>query len=202
MGEVRILVRYFHVHGLDPNAATSHPFPRPRPHSYHFSSSPIPDPNAATSQPDSELESKSQTQNQSPLSSYFSDVKASLQKESSIKNCSQLSRKTLSFSKSTPQTPPSKITSLEEICKNLSEFRRRSAVQPQSSSAALPPSHSRKPISFQELYKRNVLSKTEEFGSTSLDSTAKPVGAAANGGVLPFKAIHHSLSQLWSTAPE
>ncbi|KAL2554888.1 S15/NS1 [Forsythia ovata] len=178
-----------------------YPFPQPRPHSYHFYSSSIPDPNAATSQPDSEPESKSQTQNQSPFSSYFSDVKASLQKESSFQNRSQIPRKTLSFSKSTPQTPPSKIASLEEIRKNLSEFRRRSAVQPPSSSAASPSSHSGQPISFQELYKRNVLSKTEESGSTSSDLTAKPVGAAAAGGVLPFEAIRQSLSQLRSTAP-
>ncbi|KAL2504466.1 S15/NS1 [Abeliophyllum distichum] len=80
-------------------------------------------------------------------------------------NRSQNPRKTLSFSKSTPQTPPFKISS--------------SAVQPPSSSAASPPSHTGQPISFQELYKRNVLSKTEESGSTSSDSTAKPVGSNA-----------------------
>ncbi|KAL2549068.1 hypothetical protein Fot_10598 [Forsythia ovata] len=62
-------------------------------------------------------------------------------------------------------------------------------------------SHSSQTISFQELYKRNVLSKTEESGSTSSDSTAKPVGVAAASGVLPLEAIRQSLSQLRPTAP-
>ncbi|KAL2506946.1 uncharacterized protein Fot_30593 [Forsythia ovata] len=115
------------------------------------------------------------------------DVKASLQQESSIQNRSQISHKTLSFSKSTPQTPPSKIASLEEIHKNLSEFCCCSAVQPPSSSTTSPPSHSGQPISFQKLYKRNILSKTEESGYTSLDLTVKPVGASVAGGALPSR---------------
>ncbi|KAL2551564.1 uncharacterized protein Fot_05183 [Forsythia ovata] len=88
----------------------------------------------------------------------------------------------LSFSKSTPQTPPSKIASLEEIRKNLSEFHCCSTVHSPSSSTTSPPSYS-------------------ESSSTSSYPTAKPVGAAAAGGVLPFKAIHQSLSQLRSTIP-
>ncbi|XP_022862175.1 uncharacterized protein LOC111382432 isoform X2 [Olea europaea var. sylvestris] len=157
---------------------------RPKFYSFHqpcripyrfFSSSSKPAPNANTSRPDSESESKSETQSKSPFSSYFSDVKASLQRESSDQNRAQIPRKTLSFSSSTPQTPPPKIDSLEEIRKNLSEFRRRAAALPPSSSAASPSSHS--------------------------DSTAKPSGAAAAGGKLSFAAIREGIHQLRSTSP-
>lgn len=123
-------------------------------------------------------------------------MKASLQKESSNQNRAQIPRKTLSFSNPTPQTP--KIDSLEEIRKNLSEFRSRSAAQP---STASPSSHSGKPLSFEELYKRNVLPKTEESGSGSSDSTAKPAGAATAGGKLSFDAIRESIRQLRSNSP-
>ncbi|CAI9766370.1 unnamed protein product [Fraxinus pennsylvanica] len=165
-----------------------HSFSQPCRNPYRFfSSSSKPDSNEATSRPDTESESKSETQSQSPFSSYFSDVKASLLKESSNQNRAQIPRKTLSFSNSTPQTP--KIASLEEIRRNLSEFRHR---------AASPSSHSGQPI---KLYKRNVLPKTEESGSGSSDSTAKHAGAAAPGGKLAFEAFRESIRQLRSNSP-
>ncbi|RZC57758.1 hypothetical protein C5167_005069 [Papaver somniferum] len=89
----------------------------------------------------------------SSSSSLFSDVKESLQQPSS----SPPRRNTLNDS---PPPPPSSAPKLDEIRKNLSEFRRRSSVPPQPTA------------SFQDLYKRNVPEKTDENkqGNVSINS--------------------------------
>ncbi|CAL5361582.1 unnamed protein product [Camellia sinensis] len=104
--------------------------------------------------------SQYQFQSQSSLYSYFSDVRASLKQQQSPqqKYRQQPSKCSLSSSQT-----PSEVASLEDIRKNRSGFRRRSAVptpedKSSSSSPPLPPSQ---PISFQELCKRNVISKGE-----------------------------------------
>ncbi|KAI3916241.1 hypothetical protein MKW98_004682 [Papaver atlanticum] len=88
----------------------------------------------------------------SSSSSLFSDVKESLQQPSS----SPPRRNTLNDS----PPPPSSAPKLDEIRKNLSEFRRRSSVPPQPTT------------SFQDLYKRNVPEKTDENkqGNVSINS--------------------------------
>ncbi|XP_028116794.1 uncharacterized protein LOC114314509 [Camellia sinensis] len=116
------------------------------------------------------------------------DVKASLKQQQSPQQ--QYRQQPSKYSLSSPKTP-SKVASLEEIRKNLSEFRRRSAVptpgdKSSSSSPPLPPSQ---PISFQELYKRNVISKGE-------NSTNE----ASLRGRYSFDAIRESLKQLRSNA--
>ncbi|RZC48653.1 hypothetical protein C5167_017079 [Papaver somniferum] len=90
----------------------------------------------------------------SSSSSLFSDVKESLQQPSS----SPPRRNTLNDSP--PPPPPSSAPKLDEIRKNLSEFRRRSSVPPQPTT------------SFQHLYKRNVPEKTDENkqGNVSINS--------------------------------
>lgn len=97
------------------------------------------------------------SQSQSQSQSYFSDVKASLKQTA---QSTQQPRRP-SFFNSPPGTredPTQKVASLEEIRKNLSEFRRRPSVQPPQSSTPV--------ISFQELYKRNVMPKADT-GSAS-----------------------------------
>ncbi|XP_052182744.1 uncharacterized protein LOC127795237 isoform X2 [Diospyros lotus] len=141
----------------------------------HFSSlsdSSVEDQNNTDTNTNTSSSAASPSQPQSSFSSYFSDVKASLKQQPSPH---QQSRKTDSFS---PSQAPSKggPTSLEEIRKNLAEFRRRSEVPP--------PQQQR--VSFQELYKRNVISKGE-------DSTDNK---ASQDGRLSFDAIRESLRQL------
>ncbi|KAJ9680334.1 hypothetical protein PVL29_019603 [Vitis rotundifolia] len=122
--------------------------------------------------------SSSSSSSSSSLSSYFNDVKASL------KQPPQPPRKSSSFSSSSPSSSPplsSKIASLEEIRKNLSEFRSRSSVPNPSPSQQ---SSSSSPISFQELYKRNVIPKPEDSPK----------------GKLSFDAIRESLKQLRSSS--
>ncbi|KAH7564677.1 hypothetical protein JRO89_XS09G0005100 [Xanthoceras sorbifolium] len=77
--------------------------------------------------------------NKSSLNSYFSDVKASLKNQT------------------TQKTPyPSPSSSLEEIRKNLAEYRQRSAAPPPPRTTDPNSAASQsQPISFQELFKRN-----------------------------------------------
>ncbi|GFZ17227.1 hypothetical protein Acr_26g0004970 [Actinidia rufa] len=121
---------------------------------------------------------------QTSISSYFSDVKASLRQKAP----SQQRQPPKPFYPSSAQTPTSKVASLEEIRKNLSEFRRRSAVPlPEDRTSSPPPSSQH--ISFQELYKRNLTSKGEDSANES-----------GKGGVIAFEAIRESLRNLRSNA--
>ncbi|KAK6150050.1 hypothetical protein DH2020_017575 [Rehmannia glutinosa] len=149
---------------------------------HHFSSSSDTGPPSDTAQPKPESESQSQPS----FSSYLTDVKASLQREPPPQNRPQL-RKPLSFSNSPPppQTPPpSRIAYLEEIRRNLSEFRSRSAPSPPSSASG-------QTISLQELYKRNI---PNDGSATSSNSSAvkTPIGPS-------FGPIRESLQQLRSS---
>ncbi|KAK6118004.1 hypothetical protein DH2020_048252 [Rehmannia glutinosa] len=129
-----------------------HPYPL-----HHFSSSSDTGPPSDIPQPKPE----SKSQSQPSFSSYFTDVKASLQREPPPQNRPQL-RKPLSFSNSPPpQTPPpSRIAYLEEIRRNLSEFRNRSAPSPPSSASS-------QTVSLQELYKRNIPSNDDSVTSSN-----------------------------------
>ncbi|XWS11729.1 hypothetical protein CRYUN_Cryun37aG0024700 [Craigia yunnanensis] len=111
------------------------------------------------------------------ISSYFSDVKASLkqQQQGGPRNPTNPSTST--------SKPISMSSSLLEIRKNLSEFSRRSTVPPPTESSATP-SQSQPRISFQELYKRNVLEKQGE----------------SNESPLSFDAIRDSLRQMKSNS--
>ncbi|KAL5574505.1 hypothetical protein UlMin_016204 [Ulmus minor] len=134
--------------------------------------------------PTDENDQSNSSPSQSSFSSYFSDVKANLKHQQST-SPPQPTRSTFpnpSFSNSPP-----KVTSLEEIRKNLSEFRRRSSPPPPDEASSPPsPSASNSPqnISFQELYKRNVIGNGE-------DSNAQ-----MGGGKVSFDAIRQSLRQL------
>ncbi|KAF8409027.1 hypothetical protein HHK36_005099 [Tetracentron sinense] len=117
-----------------------------------------------------------------PSTSAFSDVKASLrQSPPSQRIFPSPSRESPSFS----SIKPSKVASLEEIRKNLSEFRHRSAAPLLDETSSS--SSSSQTISFQVLYKKNVIGKGEEVNIG--DGTGK-------SGKLSFEAIHKSLRQL------
>ncbi|KAL0342154.1 UNVERIFIED_CONTAM: 30S ribosomal protein S15 [Sesamum calycinum] len=127
-------------------------------------------------QPESESESRPKPS----FSSYFSDVKATLQREPTQQNRPQLFRKPVA---SSSNSPPPKIASLEEIRRNLSEFRSRSAPPPPSSASG-------QYISLQELYQRNVIAKNDDSAASS-DS---PAGKSPSGP--SYDAIRQSLRQL------
>ncbi|KAE9584539.1 hypothetical protein Lal_00021813 [Lupinus albus] len=103
----------------------------------------------------------------SPFSSTFRDIKQTLK-----------------------QQKPSSSSSLQEIQRNLSEFRRRTSATPSNSGQ----------ISFQELYKRNIAQNPDD--SLSSPPTASGVGnldlnsAKPNRGKVSFDAIRESLRQI------
>ncbi|PIA45676.1 hypothetical protein AQUCO_01600125v1 [Aquilegia coerulea] len=130
--------------------------------------------------------------------SYFSDLKASLKQPSSsspLRRISQLppinTTPSPFYSSSKPKT-----SSLEEIQQNLSQFRSRTAppLPNQTSSSS---SSTGKTISFQELYRRNVIGKNEGGGEGEGSNTNE---AATNRNV-KFAQIHESLSKLRSETP-
>ncbi|PQQ08429.1 uncharacterized protein Pyn_38426 [Prunus yedoensis var. nudiflora] len=90
-----------------------------------------------------------------------------------------------------PLSRTSGVASLEEIRKNLSEFRLRSAVPEPTDSNSAPSQQSStaqgsaQQISFHDLYKRNVLGKSEDPN-------------ANKGGKLSFDAIRDSLKKIKS----
>ncbi|XP_073296823.1 uncharacterized protein [Primulina huaijiensis] len=163
-----------------PLRLNTHPVFRPIPH--HFST---PSPSPSPSPPDPSIP-PAECQTQPSFSSNFEQVKASLRQQQP-KNRPRTVRGLVPFSDPTPtQAPASKIAPLEEIRHKLAEFRLRSFAPPPSGSSG-------KFISFQELYKRNVI-------STPYDSEKTFVGPAA-GGRLSYGAIRESLRQLRATAP-
>jgi len=91
---------------------------------------------------------------------------------------------------------PSKVASLEEIRKNLSEFRLRSSVpSPTEPNSASSTSSSSQHISFQELYTRNVTAKSNENGANAESGPRKV------GGRPSFEAIRESLRQMRPSSP-
>nr|GEW17685.1 hypothetical protein [Tanacetum cinerariifolium] len=98
--------------------------------------------------------------------SFFTDLKSSLKQP---QQSQPPHRPSFFNSNPNPNSTSQKVASLEEIRKNLSEFRSRSAVTPpppSSSSSSQSP-----PISFQEMYRRNVMPKP--------DSGSEPVSLNA-----------------------
>ncbi|PON86340.1 Ribosomal protein [Trema orientale] len=151
-----------------------------------FSTTSSPNPGDPDAQTDQSTSSTSQFS-----SSFFSDVRASLrhQQQQSTSPPQQPPRiPTSPYSRLSSERPPSRVTPNEEIRRNLSEFRRRSAVPPPTGLNPTPSSPSApdgpQRISFQELSRRNVLDKKMNAEDSS------------NGGRVSFDAIRESLRQL------
>ncbi|KAJ6326206.1 hypothetical protein OIU78_013329 [Salix suchowensis] len=145
----------------------------------------------------SEPQQQQQQQQQSSLSSYFNDVKASLKQQNPENRPNSLpsSKPTYSTNQSFSK-PTNNVASYDEIRKNLSEFRLRSSDPPprDPNSASSQDPSSKQHISFQELYKRNVLAR-----STGGNGTNQSGGISANqpiSGGLTFNAIRESLRQI------
>ncbi|XP_010265700.1 PREDICTED: uncharacterized protein LOC104603378 [Nelumbo nucifera] len=139
----------------------------------------------SSSSPDSDDGDDKKDIQSSPSTPYFSDIKASLKQASPPRRFPQSPPKDIP---PLATAKPSKIASLEEIRKNLSEFRRRSSPPPPDEKPSS--SSSSETVSFQELYKRNVVEKSE----------GENAGArSAKGGKLSFEAIRESLRQLRSS---
>ncbi|KAM5570072.1 37S ribosomal protein S28, mitochondrial [Rosa sericea] len=115
-------------------------------HLFSTSSSSDPSDSSDPSEPNPQSDSSS-------LSNYFSDVKASLRQQHRSRPTSQNNNPSLSR--------PSKAASLDEIRKNLAEFRLRS-IGP-NPSAPPPPPPPPNPISFEKLYNKGVSSRKMEF---------------------------------------
>ncbi|KAJ8632714.1 hypothetical protein MRB53_026050 [Persea americana] len=121
----------------------------------------------------------------SSYSSYLSDVKASLRQSPPSPP-----RKPPTAAYRSPVEPsflspkPSKIASLDEIRKNLSEFRRRSAAPSQGSSP--PP-----PVSFKDIYNSKIIGKPAEDAAASADTKTTS-----------FYSIRESLRQLGPSNPQ
>ncbi|KAK2982841.1 hypothetical protein RJ640_021331 [Escallonia rubra] len=151
------------------------------PNLLHFfsSSTPNPDDQNATASPPPP-----------PFSSYFSDVKASLKQQPPPPHHRQPRppNNPPSFSSLFSGKPDSKAASLEEIHKNLNEFRRRSTAPPPPPSSPLSPS--RRPVSFQELYKRKVIPRGEEQREQNQQSS--------DSAKLSFDRIRDSLHRMRS----
>lgn len=124
----------------------------------------------------------------SSVSDYFSDVKASLKQQSPQQQSRPIARNP-SFN--TAHSRPSEAASLEEIRKNLSEYRRRSvgpnptesnsAPWKRSSTAPNPSQHQQ--ISFQDLFNKGVKSGSIEEFQTIRESLKliKPNANEQNG---------------------
>ncbi|XP_061340091.1 uncharacterized protein LOC133286663 [Gastrolobium bilobum] len=126
----------------------------------------------------------------SPFSSYFRDVKDRLKQPSPSRSTPKLSD-TRSSSFSFPASSKSQPSSLDEIQKNLSEFRRRrTSVPPPGDPSSAP----QQQISFQEIYKRGQI-QGESAGNAANVGTAKP-----GGGGVSFDAIRESLRQIGAGA--
>ncbi|CAM8959293.1 unnamed protein product [Rhodiola kirilowii] len=150
----------------------------PKPYFARFlstdSTTPPPDADPPTSQPP-----------ESSFSSYFSDVKASLKNEPPQRPPPP-SNPTIPFE---DRNPRPKIASFDEIRKNLADYRRRSDLPSSNENASSPASN--QPISFQELYNRNAMSR--------------PVDNSPGGGSqsrLSFDSIRESLKTLRSSGPD
>ncbi|KAK4765517.1 hypothetical protein SAY86_026607 [Trapa natans] len=135
-------------------------------------------PDSTAAPPEDPPSSSQPSQSQSSISSYLSDIKSKLKQQ---QHPQQFRRPSSPYSAAN-QPPPSKVASLEEIRKNLSEFRRRSAAPGPADSP------SSQPVSVQELFKRGVIPKGVE--------PEKEPGPARPVSHLSFDAIRESLKQL------
>ncbi|XP_054780552.1 uncharacterized protein LOC129288156 [Prosopis cineraria] len=124
------------------------------------------------------------TNTDSPFSSYFSDVKRALKEGSSSSSFTSRNPSNSSSAASGFTAPrPYRAASLDEIRKNLSEFRRRHP----SSDSTPPSSPLSNQISLQEIYRRNMAGKP---GESTPNADLKP---RKIGGRLSFDAIRESV---------
>lgn len=126
------------------------------------------------------------------FSSYFSDIKSRLKQQQQQQNQQHQSMGSGPFN-FTPQgsSNPPKIASLDEIRKNLSEFRQRSSVPVPGSPS---PPDSQQPTLHQDLYKKNMAAS-----NPNADTNLNAIKENARKGTLSFEAIRESLRQLRAT---
>ncbi|XP_030546848.2 uncharacterized protein LOC115752691 [Rhodamnia argentea] len=156
-----------------------------------------PDPDAESPPPNftpDDTDSKPQSSTPHvPLSNFLSQVRARLKQDQQQQQQQQqqrYNRPTFSSSfpaSNAPNQQPSRAASLEESRRNLSEFRRRSAVPDPLVSSNV------RSVTFQELYNRNVIARNGEANSGGPGSVpTKP------GGKLSLNAISESLTKMGS----
>ncbi|XP_074375668.1 uncharacterized protein LOC141717475 [Apium graveolens] len=171
-------------------------------HIKHFSSS------SSSSIPPPPPQNNDETtpSNQPSFSSYLKNLNPSLQQtQQPLQQTQQTFQQTQqtfqqTFQRSPQQShfphspPPTKAASFDEIRKNLSEFRNRTAPPPNPNSQSQFPNPSRggSSVSFQELYKKSVASGGE--------SSSDNAGGSA-GGKMSYDAIRESLKQLRVNKP-
>ncbi|KAJ8772659.1 hypothetical protein K2173_027836 [Erythroxylum novogranatense] len=133
--------------------------------------------------------SQPQQSHKDSASSSFSDIKATLKHQQQSQQLQHTQIKNSSLS-----NPTSKIESAEKITASLSRFRLRSHVPPPPSSDPNAPQQ----VSFQELYRRNMMAKSENVGATneSSSSSSNDVSNKPVSGVLTFDIIRESLRSL------
>ncbi|KAK9100422.1 hypothetical protein Scep_023852 [Stephania cephalantha] len=155
-----------------------------------------PNPNDEEDKNESRSQSQFSPSQKTLFSSYFSDIRASLKQPPSQRPRGPSSpppppseTPSFAFSRSTSATS---VASIEEIRKNLSEFRRRPAEKPSPSTSS-----SSQPILFQDLYKRNVIEKSEGGAAAAAGgSGTESAGTGVNQRIkLDFDSIRESLRQ-------
>ncbi|XP_008454200.2 uncharacterized protein LOC103494679 [Cucumis melo] len=150
---------------------------------------------SAPSDPNDETADTSTASPRSSISSYLSDVRARLKQDQQFSSSPTARRPVDQFTSplNRSTSPASKAASLEEIRKNLSEFRSRSSVPPPSDHSSTPSSSSswQRGVSFQELYKNNSMRKGEDGNA--------PANSKGGGRIsMPFDSIKESLRQVSS----
>ncbi|XP_068649347.1 uncharacterized protein [Aristolochia californica] len=125
------------------------------------SSPPPPPPPTNDDDNNNAASNKDKNSDSSSASELFSDIKARLRQSAPPRRRLQSSSPQFNA----PPERPSEVATLDEIRKNLAEFRSRSAPPNQ---ATKPTGTS--PISFQEIYNSNVASKTQDANKQSVSS--------------------------------
>ncbi|KAF8041768.1 hypothetical protein BT93_A0386 [Corymbia citriodora subsp. variegata] len=152
-----------------------------------FSDKPNPDaesPRSSSTPDDADSKPQSSTPPFS-FSNYFNDVKARLKHQQQQQHNRPTFPSSFPASDAPKQPPPrSKAVSLEELKKNLSEFRRRST-------APGPRDPNVRPVTFQELYNRNVIARSGEANPGGPET-----GPAKPGAKLSMDAFRQSLNQM------
>ncbi|KAI6689848.1 hypothetical protein NL676_026676 [Syzygium grande] len=146
-----------------------------------------PPPNSSPDETDSKPQSSTP---RFSLSNYLSDVKARLRQQQQQQQQQQYKRPTFSSSfpaSNAPEQRPSRIAYAERIRQNLSEFRRRSEPPAPVDSNA-------RPVTFQELYNRNVVARSGEAGPGGPEP-----GVARPGAKVSLDGIRESLKKLGSS---
>eukprot|EP01018_Ginkgo_biloba_P009625 Gb_26850 [translate_table: standard] len=150
-----------------------------------------------------EAEEQSETKSKGSSSPYFQDVKASLRNPNPPQR-----RPSQSFGRSSEVDGFSgakpRIASLEEIRKNLSEFRMKSAPPTLPKTQQKPPDDAGKSssggFSFQALYESNAGSSSNTTSTSNINADS-PDEDKPGKERLSFQAIRESLRQLRSSSP-